>query len=149
MARPVLFAIMNTMKDKDCVFCKIVAGEIPSDKVYEDQTVLAFLDINPVNIGHSLVVTKNHYKDIYETPYEEIAEVTKAVKKVSESLKKIGADGVNVAMNNGQAAGQVVPHMHIHVIPRYVNDGFEMWHGKRGYAPGEMQEIAEKIAKAL
>lgn len=137
------------MNNDECIFCKIITGAIPCDKIYEDEKTLAFLDINPVNVGHTLVVPKNHYKDIYETPYEEIGEVMNTVKKVSEALKKTGADGVNLAMNNGQAAGQVVPHTHIHVIPRYVNDGFELWHGKRGYEEGEAQKIAEQISKAL
>ncbi len=137
------------MKDIECIFCKIVEGAVPSTKVFEDEKVLAFLDINPVNIGHTLVIPKAHYKNIYETPYEVIGDMIMTVKNLSEALKKTGAEGVNVAMNNDTAAGQVVFHSHVHVIPRYVNDGFELWHGKRGYAPGEMQEIAEKITKAL
>lgn len=137
------------MKDIECIFCKIVEGTVPSTKIYEDESVLAFLDVNPVNVGHTLVIPKGHFKNIYETPYEIIANMIKTVKNLSEALKKTGAEGVNVAMNNDTAAGQVVFHSHVHVIPRYVNDGFELWHGKRGYEEGEAQQVAKKISESL
>ena len=136
-------------QQSDCIFCKIVKGEIPSNKIYEDEKTLAFLDIAPVNIGHSLVISKEHYPNIYETPEEIMAEMMKTAKKVSIALKALDADGVNIAMNNNFAAGQVVFHSHIHVIPRFTNDGFELWHGKRKYNEGEKEEVAQKIISML
>ncbi len=134
----------------DCIFCKIVKGEIPCNKVYEDKNVLAFLDISPVNIGHSLVVPKKHYVNIYETPEDILIEMMKAVKKISHAIKNgLQADGINVNMNNDPAAGQVVFHSHIHVIPRIANDGFGPWHSKRPYKEGEKELVVQKIIQAL
>jgi histidine triad (HIT) family protein len=132
-----------------CIFCKIVEGEIPSYKVYEDDSVLAFLDIAPVNIGHTLVIPKEHFENILETPEDLIADMMKVAKKVSHGIDALGSDGININMNNRAAAGQVIFHSHIHVIPRYADDGFQMWHGRRGYNPGEAVETAEKIKKGL
>jgi histidine triad (HIT) family protein len=135
---------------ENCIFCKIVKNEIPSSRVYEDEQVVAFLDIAPVNIGHLLVIPKKHFKDIHETPEDLVARMMQAVKKISTALRvSLPCDGVNVAMNNEGAAGQVVFHAHIHVIPRFKNDGFELWHGKRKYEEGEMQEVVKKITRAL
>ena len=137
------------MKKNDCVFCKIVKGDIPASKIYEDLTTFAFLDIAPVNIGHSLVISKEHFKDIHELPEDLVGQMMRTVKKVSAALKSLPSDGVNVAMNNEGAAGQVVFHAHIHVIPRFKNDGFELWHGKKKYKKGEEEEIAKKIISSI
>ena len=134
----------------NCIFCKIVKGEIPCTKIYEDEDLLAFLDIAPVNIGHSLVVPKEHYVNIYETPEEMVAKMMKAAKKISHAIKDgLGADGINVTMNNDPAAGQVVLHSHIHIIPRITNDGFGLWHGKRPYEDGEKETVAQKIISSI
>ena len=134
----------------NCIFCKIVKGEIPCTKIYEDEDLLAFLDIAPVNIGHSLVVPKEHYVNIYETPEEMVAKMMKAAKKISYAIKDgLGADGINVTMNNDPAAGQVVLHSHIHIIPRITNDGFGLWHGKRPYEDGEKETVAQKIISSI
>ena len=133
----------------DCIFCKIVKGEIPSAKIYEDDKVLAFLDIAPINPGHTLVIPKAHFENIFETPEELVAELTTVVKKVSHALQVLGPEGMNVAMNNGKAAGQDVFHSHIHVIPRYQGDGYKPWHSKRPYREGEKDEIAKKITQAM
>lgn len=134
----------------DCVFCKIVKGELPSYKIYENDDVLAFLDIHPVNIGHTLVIPKKHYKDIYETPTDIMEKIISVAKQISTSLKEeLMAEGINVTMNNEIAAGQVIFHTHMHVIPRMKDDGFGLWHGKRGYDQGEAEGIAEKIKKNL
>jgi histidine triad (HIT) family protein len=132
-----------------CIFCKIVKGEIPSSKVYEDDDVLAFLDIAPVNIGHTLVIPKGHFENILKTPEETMVHMMKVVKKVSHGLDVLKPDGININMNNKSAAGQVVFHSHIHVIPRYEGDGFGLWHGKRPYKEGEAKEVAEKISLML
>ena len=130
----------------DCIFCKIVKGKIPSTKVYEDENTLAFLDIKPINIGHTLVIPKKHFKNIYETPDDVLSELIRVSKKLSIALKKsLSADGINVTMNNDPASGQIIFHTHIHVIPRMKNDGFGVWHGKRDYGEGEKEEVAGKI----
>ena len=137
------------MNEKNCVFCKIVAGEIPAIKVYEDGEILAFLDIAPVNIGHSLVIPKKHFPNVYETPEEILGDMMKVAKSIAHSIKlNLKADGVNITMNNDSAAGQIIFHSHIHIIPRTKEDGFGMWKGRRGYNEGEKEEVAKKIASA-
>ena len=133
----------------DCIFCKIIAGDVPAYQVYEDENVLAFLDVAPVNYGHILVIPKGHFANLEEIPEEKLAAVAAAVKKVGQALKRgLGAAGYNVQVNNDPVAGQVVPHLHFHVIPRQAGDGLKLWpQGK--YADGEADEVAEKIKKAL
>ena len=136
------------MNVENCVFCKIVKGEIKSQKVYEDEETLAFLDINPVNKGHVLVIPKDHYENIFDIPKEKLAKVMEVVQKVAIALKKMGADGVNIVSNNGKAADQHVFHLHVHVIPRYYNDGKEMdsINKRTKYKDeNEMMEYANKI----
>ena len=133
----------------DCVFCKIIAGEIPADKIYEDEDCLAFLDITPVNPGHSLLITKKHYENIYELPDEALKKLAPAIKKIAVAIKEgTGAEGINIGMNNEAAAGQIVPHAHFHIIPRFPNDGHRHWKGG-SYAEGEAEKIAEKIRAFL
>ena len=132
-----------------CIFCKIVKGEIPSAKVYEDKNVLSFLDIGPVSKGHALVIAKEHYETAMDLPDQLLAELVVAAKKVSKAvMDATGAGGINLALANHDIAGQTVPHAHFHVIPRHTGDGLKHWpQGK--YADGEMQEYAEKIRKSL
>lgn len=133
----------------DCIFCKIVKGEIPADKVYEDENILAFLDITPVNPGHVLLIPKEHYKNLYDLPDETLKQLAPIIKKLSVAVKKsVNADGINIHMNNDKPAGQLVPHAHFHIIPRFINDGREHWHGKP-YNKNESSEIASKIKKFL
>ncbi len=137
---------MNT----SCLFCKIVASEIPSTKVYEDDTVLAFLDIHPVNIGHTLVVPKAHHINLYETPDATLAHMMSVVKKLSIAIKgALNTDGINIEMNNDSASGQIILHAHMHIVPRFLGDGFTHWNGARGYRESEMVEVAEKISSSL
>ncbi|KKU81894.1 MAG: Histidine triad (HIT) protein [Parcubacteria group bacterium GW2011_GWA1_47_8] len=134
----------------DCLFCKIIAGKIPSQKVYEDDTVLAFLDIHPVNVGHTLIIPKAHHANLYETPDETLAHMTTVAKKISIAVKSaLGADGINIEMNNEPDAGQVILHSHLHIIPRFQGDGFTYWHGARGYNEGEADGVAQKIKMHL
>lgn len=129
----------------DCLFCKIIAGEVPSEKVYEDEDTLAFMDIYPVNPGHTLVVPKKHFANFEEIPEEELAKVIATVKKVGTSIKKgLGVEGYNVTENNDPVAGQVIPHIHFHIIPRSEGDGVELWPGTP-YQEGKAQEILSKI----
>lgn len=101
-----------------CEFCKIVRKEAPASPVYEDDKVIAFLSIQPINIGHTLVVPKKHYDNIYEIPEEEVAHLYKIVKKVAYAVKNaVSAEGIRIVQNNGEAAGQVIFHLHVHIIP--------------------------------
>ena len=108
----------------ECIFCKIVAGAIPCTKVYEDAHVLSFLDIGPISPGHTLLLPKKHYGAIMEMPAGEVAALFEPVAALAAAVKTaVGADGINVLQNNGPTAGQVVPHLHIHLIPRWPDDG--------------------------
>ena len=102
-----------------CIFCKIANREIESFVVYEDERVMAFLDIRPISKGHTLVIPKEHYENILEMPAELAKDLANAVKIVCEKLKRLGAEGFNVITNVGKPAGQEIMHAHIHVIPRY------------------------------
>lgn len=109
---------------KDCVFCKILAGEIPCSKVYEDALVLAFLDIAPINPGHTLVIPKEHHTSVTTLPPESAARVMAVATRVARAMMRaVKADGFNLLLSNGACAGQVVPHAHLHVIPRFPDDG--------------------------
>ncbi|MBW2992896.1 HIT family protein [Candidatus Woesearchaeota archaeon] len=129
----------------DCIFCKIVKGEIPSSKVYEDEKILAFLDIGPINKGHTLVIPKEHYEMLLDVPDGLLKEVTVAAKKIAANMKeKLNLEGFNIMQSNGKVAGQLVPHFHLHVIPRLADDGLKHWPGKK-YEEGEMGEYKEKL----
>ena len=116
------------MEQKDCVFCKIVRGEIPSHKVYEDDDVLAFLDISQVTKGHTLVISKKHYDNFLATPQEEMHKVMDVAQRIGQvQMLKLGAKGVNILTNVNKEAGQSVYHFHVHVIPRYEKkEGFKI-----------------------
>lgn len=138
------------MNDTNCIFCKIVRGELPCQKVYEDADTFGFLDIKPVNYGHTVIVPKEHYGNALEAPEETLTKMIRSAKKVAHAFKSgLGVTDFNIAMNNGSHAGQTVFHAHLHVIPRVEGDGFAMWHGKRDYEGDEMKETAEKIKNAL
>jgi histidine triad (HIT) family protein len=134
----------------DCIFCKIISGEIPAAKIYEDEQALAFLDVNPNNHGHTLVVPKEHAKNILDITEDSLSSMMPAVKKVSRAVfEGMGAAGLNITMNNERPAGQVVFHLHIHIIPRFVDDGLRVWTRKTPYKEGEMEQVAEKIRAVL
>jgi histidine triad (HIT) family protein len=112
----------------NCIFCKIVSGEIPSYKVYEDEKTVAFLDIAPVAPGHTLVVTKSHYQNFEDITPDELNSLIQSVKTVGKLLTdSLKLKGYNVTVNNGEIAGQVIPHIHFHIIPRAEGDGLELW----------------------
>ncbi len=133
----------------DCIFCKIVSGEISAEKVYEDEFTFAFLDINPNNFGHTLVLPKDHFRNIFDMPTEMLSPVYTTTQKIATALRNIGAEGVNIISNNEPAAGQLVFHAHIHVIPRYANDGFVHWAQKKYENTDAVYEMGEKIRGAL
>ena len=131
----------------DCIFCKIVNGEIPAQKVYENSSTIAFLDIRPISRGHTLVIPKLHAQNLFELSDEALATTMSAVKKIAIALRKM-ADGINIGMNNERVAGQVVDHAHVHVIPRYHNDGLKHWPGK-DLLPEDATKIAAEIKTLL
>ena len=126
----------------DCIFCKIINGEIPAVKVLDEEPVLAFMDINPASRGHMLVIPKRHAESIFEISEGDLAIVIKEVKRCARAVKEaLKAEGVTVLQLNGRASGQVVPHLHIHIMPRWENDGLTVssWEMK----PGDMEEIKD------
>ena len=139
--------------DQNCIFCKIIQGEIPSAKVYEDEEVFAFLDISQVTKGHTLIIPKKHVENIYETNEEIASSLFARVPKIANALKKAYQPaGINILNNNGKAAGQTVFHIHIHLIPRYdESDGYDAkWvTNNEAYTPEDLAEIAQKIAAEL
>jgi len=133
----------------ECIFCKIIEKNIPAEIVYDDEDVIAFLDINPVHPGHALVMPKQHIEKFVDVPPDQCKNLAGVIQKIMKSLTgELGYDGVNLIQNNGTAAGQIVPHLHFHVIPRKTGDGFAHWHG-RGYADGESALWAAKMRSAI
>jgi len=131
---------------ENCIFCKIVKGEIPSKKIYENEKVLAFLDINPISRGHLLIIPKKHFENIYEIKDSYLKEIINIAKIIAESLKKsLNATGVNILHASGKDAQQSVFHFHIHLVPRYKNDGLNVW-PKSDYKELNLDEIKNKIA---
>jgi len=131
--------------ENDCIFCKIVDKKIPADIIYEDKDTLAFLDISPVNIGHTLVIPKKHFRNVFDIPKEEYKKVMETVWKITPKIKEaVKAGGVNIGNSNEKIANQAVFHLHIHIMPRFENDGLKMFPSKK-YKEGEAKDIAEKI----
>jgi histidine triad (HIT) family protein len=132
----------------ECIFCKIINGDIPSYKVYEDDEVLAFLDINPVAFGHTLVIPKEHYESVFDGQEEAYGILSSKVAKVANKIKNaLNCDGINILQNNGRASGQVILHVHFHIIPRMVDDGVLTFPNVIGEKVN-FEEIARKISKA-
>ena len=138
------------MDANECVFCKIARGEIPSNKVFEDEKVLAFLDIGPVSTGHTLVIPKQHYEKLHEVPAGILSSITVCVGRVAKAVSQaVRSDGYNVLCNNGKAAGQLVDHVHFHIIPRNDGDGvFNRWPAG-SYEEGQAEEIRKRICDSL
>ena len=128
------------MSDPDCLFCKIVAGEIPATKVHEDEATIAFMDINPATKGHLLVIPRTHARDLHEIGEDDLSACAAAARRLAARAKDaLGADGVNLLNSCGSAAWQTVFHFHLHVIPRYDADPLRLpWHPE----PGDRDEIA-------
>lgn len=134
------------MKKEDCIFCKIANGEIPSKTLYEDEQFRVILDLGPATKGHALILPKDHFANLYELPDETAAKVLQLAKKMATQMtEKLGCDGFNLVQNNGKTAGQTVFHFHLHLIPRYENDG-----QKIGWTPGSpSQEELEAIKNEI
>ena len=137
---------------EDCIFCKIVRGEIPSFKVYENEQVFAFEDINPISLGHTLIVPKNHAENLWEITSDDLSAIHLASKKIARALRKaIDAAGIACLQLNGREVNQVVMHYHLHLIPRSQNDPelpMTTWELKQGDMD-RIKKAAEKIAAAL
>ncbi|ADU64155.1 MAG: HIT family protein [Pseudodesulfovibrio sp.] len=139
-----------TPRDKDCIFCKIVAGAIPCAKVFETEHCLAFLDIAPVHPGHVLVMPKGHYATLMDIPAELGADLTATLSRVGKAvMEATAADGLNLMQNNFEAAGQVVHHAHFHLIPRHAGDGLTLWPQSGYESSDEMSGLAKIIAGLL
>lgn len=131
-----------------CAFCDIAQKEAPASIVYEDEKVIAFMSIRPINIGHTLVVPKKHYENIYEIPEDEVAHLYTVVKKIAHAVQKaVNAEGIRIVQNNGEAAGQVVFHMHAHIIPMNKNHSW-MQHAQMRDADA-LKDDAEKIKQVI
>lgn len=134
----------------NCIFCNIIQGDTPSYKVYEDQDVLAFLDIQPLTKGHCLIIPKKHSQDIFDIGESDLEKIIVVAKKISQKVKNsLGADGIRISQSNGKTAGQEVMHFHLHVIPRYENDGLSNNPALTTHSPKadakELKDLAEKI----
>ncbi len=140
------------MKKTDCLFCKIINGEIPSSKVYEDNDVLAFLDISQTTIGHTLVISKEHYDNFLDTPKDIMHKVMDVAQRIGQAqMMVLGAKGVNILSNINKEAGQSIIHFHVHVIPRYVaNEGVQITMKENPKASElSLPQLASEIKKAL
>jgi len=132
----------------DCLFCNIIAGDIPSDKVYEDEKVFAFLDIHPVSLGHTLIVPKAHSETFLEMGAEDREAVMNAAVKISKAvMRAVGSSACNLTYNVGADAGQLIFHTHLHVIPRFPNDGHKLWAEMKD-APN-LKILSEQIRASL
>jgi histidine triad (HIT) family protein len=133
---------------EDCIFCKIIRGDIPSHKVYEDEHALAFLDAKPTVPGHTLVIPKKHIENIFDADDETLAQTMHAIRLVAPAVRDaMGAKGAHVNSNNGSAAGQIVFHLHFHIVPRHDRKEFEFWPHQEGVT--DALAIAKKIRQAL
>jgi histidine triad (HIT) family protein len=130
----------------DCIFCKIVAGEIPAERVDEDEYTLAFMDLNPWTRGHALVVPKAHSKDLLDVSDEDLARTAQAAKRLTKRMvDRLGCDGVNLLNSCGRAAWQTIFHFHLHVIPRYVGDPLQLPTRPQEADPSELAKVAEEL----
>ena len=133
----------------DCIFCKIIKKEIPADFVYENDKIVAFLDIHPNNPGHTLVVPKEHHADLLVTPDDILSDILSRTKKIAPAIMNaVGAQGFNSIFNTKPAAGQMVFHTHMHIIPRFTNDGLKHWPDKH-LSADELKKVKEKILGEL
>ena len=136
------------MKDENCIFCKIANGEIPSRTLYEDDDFRVIMDLAPATKGHSLILPKDHYKNVYEIADDTAAKVLPLAKKMATLMtEKLGADGFNIVQNNNEVAGQTVFHFHVHLIPRYNNDNQSLVMKPQEMTDAQLDEIRDTIVK--
>lgn len=134
-----------------CVFCAIIRGQSPVAKVYEDNIFLAFMDKYPITSGHTLVLPKYHYGDLFQMTEDEVGNLYRVVHTIASAVyNATGAQGLNTGQNNGKAANQIVPHVHVHIIPRYEKDSRDgKWPSRKVSDYRELEEIANRIKKNL
>jgi len=134
----------------NCIFCKIIGKEIPSTTLYEDESFCVIMDISPASKGHAILLVKKHVSNIFELDEETASKVFVVVSKVAKAMKEeLKCDGLNILQNNGEAAGQTVFHLHIHLIPRYKGDQVKITWKPEKYGEGEAAALAEGIRKRL
>ena len=134
----------------DCVFCKIVEGKLPCYKIYEDKSFLAFLDVNPLHIGHILVITKKHFKDMFDIPKKQLSKIMSVIKKIMVGLDKTGfGEGYTLLQSNRHTGNQDIFHIHFHIIPRKKGDHCISFKKIEKPSEQQMQEIANKIKNSL
>lgn len=134
----------------DCIFCKIIKGDIPSATVYEDEKFKAIMDISPAAKGHVLILPKKHSANLMELDADSASHVLFVAQKIAKAqMEELKCDGINLLQNNGEAAGQTVKHFHIHLIPRYNGDKVNLEWSHGSYGSGEAEELADKIAKRI
>ena len=137
-------------QDPDCIFCKIIRGEIPCQRVFENEHLLAFLDINPLATGHTVVIPKHHAERLEDLSADQAAELARSFGRLAQAVVLIvGGEGYNILQNNGSAAGQVVPHVHFHIIPRRAGDGLGYRWNAKSAVPDELAQLSERIRTAL
>lgn len=136
------------MKQDNCVFCKIISGEIPAHTIYEDEQFKVILDVAPATKGHALIIPKNHYANLYELPEDIAADAIKLAKKMMQVMTdKLNCDGFNIIQNNGEIAGQTVFHFHMHLVPRYKGDGEILKYVSLHPSQDEMEETKKIITE--
>jgi histidine triad (HIT) family protein len=137
------------MAHEDCIFCKVLAGEIPGERIYEDDHAIAVMDINPWTRGHAVVFPRKHAANLFEIEDGELEHVAVAAKRVATAMKdRLDCDGVNLFQSNGAAAWQTIFHLHVHVIPRYVGDPLQLPTHPKPAKPEELAEVAREIRRA-
>lgn len=138
------------MTDSDCIFCRIACGQIPSARIFENDHVVSFMDIAPISPGHCLIIPKEHFTRLEECPPSLLAQLTAPVGPIAKAvINAVGAEDFNFLNNNGRSAGQVVDHVHFHIIPRKPDDGvFNRWPAGQ-YPLGQMEQLAQKISRQL
>lgn len=138
------------MFDESCIFCKIVRGQAPVSTIYEDEAVMVFLDIRPLNMGHTLVISKAHYVDIFDIPEKLLSQVHIVSKQIAAAVKKAtDTDGINIIQQNGKAAGQDIFHFHVHVIPRFLGQKLPPFSELKEVERDKLDEMALRIRHNL
>lgn len=137
-------------QDPNCIFCKIIRGEIPCQRVFENEHLLAFLDINPLATGHTVVIPKHHAERLEDLSADQAADLARLFGRLAQAIvPTVGGEGYNLLQNNGSVAGQIVPHVHFHIIPRRADDGLGYRWNAKSASPDELAELSERIRTAF
>lgn len=138
------------MSDGDCVFCKIITGDIPGYTVYESSTVTGFLDVNPLSMGHTLVVPNEHHEQLQDLPTHQATDLWRGVHDLLPAIESaVDADASTIGVNNGEASGQEIPHVHVHIVPRFYGDGGNPIHAVGGRSPTVTEDDFETIQQGI